>query len=147
MEILRGYETSMLKQILQYWDQAGERPYEVLQEKGLYDDFLKYLESSSLIITDAVYRGTSRRGYLKKGDLFTYPYPTSWSYSYQAAYNFVEEEDNPVILSFYTPYPFKGLVNNYNTYSEQEIILAPMTLQVIDVIKKGKVTLIKVTPI
>ena len=35
----------MLKRILQLWDQAGERPCEVLKEEGLYDDFMKIIDS------------------------------------------------------------------------------------------------------
>ncbi len=48
----------MLKLILQTWDQAGERPYEVLQQEGLYDDLLRVLDSSPIVLDQHIFRGT-----------------------------------------------------------------------------------------
>lgn len=36
--------TSIHNKYLQIWEQAGEHPYEVLQEMGTYDTFLELLE-------------------------------------------------------------------------------------------------------
>lgn len=136
----------MLKHILQLWDQAGERPYEVLQEEGLYDDFIRYLDASSLSIPYPIFRGTRRHADLKINDLLSYGYPTSWSNSYDKAFNFVESGDTPVILSFTSVSPVRALLNPYNSYNEEEVIIHPITLRVTNKYTRGKTTVIDVVP-
>ncbi len=136
----------MLKLILQTWDQAGERPYEVLQHEGLYDDFLRFLYSSSILIDQHIFRGTKRHSDLNIGDLLNYSYPSSWSTSFDNAFNFVEEEQSPVVLSFFSPSPVNALYNPYNSYNENEVIIQPIILRITNKEKINGTTILEVTP-
>ena len=94
-----------------------------------------------------IFRGTRRHAELNVNDPLAYLYPTSWSSQFQNAYNFIEEEENPVVLSFFSSVPVKGLYNQYNSYGENEIILYPLILRVTKKDKVGKITMLEVTPI
>lgn len=137
----------MLKLILQTWDQAGERPYEVLKQEGLYDVLLRVLNSSPIVLDQSIFRGTKRHSELDVGDDLNYPYATSWSKSFDNALNFVEEEETPVILSLFSYNPINAIYNHYNSYGENEAIVQPITLRVTNKARIGKMTILEVTPI
>ena len=119
-----------MQPLLQLWDQAGERPYEVLIEEGVYDEFLRYLDSSRVYLDGPIFRGTRRHQGLVKGDLLDYGYPTAWTTRVETAFNFVQGEERPVILALSSNELVKGIDNPYNTYGENEVVLAPITLRV-----------------
>ena len=121
-----------IEELLRIWDQAGERPYEVLQELGVYDEFLQYLNESQVLPTQPIYRGTLRHQELQQDDLLEYTYPTSWSSSENIAKNFISEMPDPVILVFSANELVNGVYNTENTYDEREVILAPIIFTVID---------------
>lgn len=133
-----------MKYALQLWDQAGERPYEVLIHEGVYEPFMNYLESQSYYLDDTIFRGTQRHGELNIGDNLEYTYPTSWSTLFNSAYNFVYQEPFPVILSLYSKKPLKAISNQENTYKESEIILYPISLVVINKYIQDKVIILEV---
>lgn len=136
----------MLKLILQTWDQAGERPYEVLQQEGLYDDLLRVLDSSPIVLDQHIFRGTKRHSELDVGDVLNYPYATSWSKSFDNALYFVEEEETPVILSLFSYNSINAIYNHYNSYGENEAIVQPITLRVTNKARIGKITILELTP-
>ena len=70
-------ETSQLEYALKLWDQAVERPYEVLIEEGLYDQFIEVLQTQQYILQNNIFRGTVRHWELKEGDKLEYKYPTT----------------------------------------------------------------------
>lgn len=113
--------------MLMLWDQAGERPYEVLIQEGLYDEFMDILSSSSICTNANIYRGTMRHLDLQVGDFFTYDYPTSWTKNIKVATNFIDP--GQVILCI-KPSCLKALPNPYNSYGEEEFILHPTKFQV-----------------
>lgn len=135
-----------MKKLLQLWAQAGERPYEVLFEQGVYCDFLGYLNSSRMRLDSSIFRGTRRHQELVIGNLLDYTYPTSWSTRVEIAFNFVEEEKRPVILSFTSDQPVGWVCNPYNAYEENEIILAPTLLIVTSRIEMRDFILLQVVP-
>ena len=121
-----------LSEILSMWDQAGERPYIVLQDHGVYDDFLAYLDASEIYLVKPLYRGTLRHGKLQAGDILDYThYPTSWSQSETISSYFVDGMSNSVILQLVSDLPVRGISNTQNTFGEEEVILAPQRLKVI----------------
>lgn len=155
-DILSTKEAFDLTNALELWDQAGDRPYEVLQEEGVYDDFMKYLGSASYIIEKPLFRGSSRHAELKAGDILQYSYPTSWSLDKTAAARFIGEVNTPVIIILTSDKPIKGVKNYSNTYKEEEVIVYPIKVRVVNkymenlnninsLIKKD-VTILKVTP-
>lgn len=120
-----------MQNLLQLWEQAGERPYEVLIKEGVYDTFLSYLNSSYIKINEPIFRGTQRHQELKEGDILNYKYSTSWSDNFDNAFRFVEEEEDPVIFSLIPNKKIKGVFNPYNTYGENEFIIYPIVLKVV----------------
>jgi hypothetical protein len=134
----------MLKDALSYWDQAGERPYEVLIENGLDKFFSAQLEISTYMIKDKIYRGTSRHSQLEIGDTLDYRYPTSWSTNFENACNFVDGVDTPVILMLSSVSLIKAIENTENTYKENEVIVSPIILSVIKKYQKKNLTILEV---
>lgn len=120
-----------MKNALLLWNHAGERPYEVLIEHGIYDAFLRELRGSSLQCVDPIFRGTRRHQELQIGDYLDYHYATSWSDDLKVALTFAESASRPVVLSL-IGYGIRGVENPLNTYSEKELVLHPLRLQVID---------------
>jgi hypothetical protein len=122
-----------LNHALQLWDQAGERPYEVLIQEHLYERFIRVLESQQFKLTYTIFRGTARHSELDTGDKLLYPYPTSWSSSFGCAKQFIEEVKWPVISSLNQNLniTIKALFNNQNTYNEKEIIIAAITFKIL----------------
>ena len=116
-----------LNEALSMWDQAGERPYEVLMEYGLYDLLLNSLTDD---ISGTFYRGSPRCLDLEVGDVKVYSIATAWTESYSVATNFVYDCDRKAILVLEGT--MKGIYNYMNTYDEDEVILAPMELVVTD---------------
>ncbi len=135
-----------MRRLLELWEQAGERPYEVLIEEGLYDEFLRELNSSLVQLDGSLLRGTRRHQELTKGRSLDYTYPTAWSTSFESAFHFVEEEERPVILSLSSKRPIKGVFNPYNTYQEEEVILAPLRLRVTERYDYDDYILLEVIP-
>nr|WIL02946.1 hypothetical protein Cbor_119 [Cedratvirus borely]WIL03407.1 hypothetical protein Cplu_114 [Cedratvirus plubellavi] len=117
----------ILEKMLRIWDQAGERPYEVLMEQGLYDEFMSILSSSTICTEDLIYRGTMRHLDLQVGDRFTYSYPTSWTADIKVATNFIEPGRAILCIE---PSCLRALPNPYNSYGEEEFILYPASFQV-----------------
>lgn len=113
------------------WDQAGERPYEVLKEEGLYDDFMKALNSTSYNLQFPLYRGTIRHSEKVVGDVIDYVEPSSWSSNPENASRFILEAENPVLLQLVTQGLVKAVENPKNTYGEEEFILYPCQLQIV----------------
>ena len=129
---------SELEELLLIWDQAGERPYEVLQELGKYDRFLDYLDEGQIQLGQPLYRGTRRHQELQRGDVLKYYYATSWSSDQEIAERFVDGTINPVILIFSSTDVNRGIHNYMNTYDEGEVIFAPFNLLVTDRIEIGE---------
>lgn len=113
--------------MLKIWDQAGERPYEVLQEEGLYDEFMDILSSSILCTKYNIYRGTMRHLNIRVGDEFIYTYPTSWTQNIKVATNFISPGH---VIFCIEPSCLRALPNTYNSYGEEEFILYPTSFQV-----------------
>ena len=120
-----------LTNALELWDQAGDRPYEVLQEESVYDAFMKHLESCSYVITKALFRGSSRHADLEMGDILDYKYPTSWSLDKIAATRFIAEAKMPVIILLTSSKPIRALENHSNTYNESEVVVHPLKVCVV----------------
>ena len=139
-------DQDLLEEVLSYWDQAGQRPYEVLIEQGLYEFFLGQLEKASLMLENKIYRGTGRHSQLGVGDILLYTYPTSWTYDLDTAKLFVEELPNGVILVFSSDQPIKAIENHKNTYREDEVIIHPLNLKVIKKYEKKGLTILEVSP-
>lgn len=119
-------EEDLLNHCLQLWDQAGERPYEVLKQENLYDQFMNYIKDLEINNIGNLFRGTRRHSELNIGDKITYDYPSSWSESYENSLNFVAEETIPVIIKLNTnKNKLFGIYNNQNSYNEKEYILYP----------------------
>jgi hypothetical protein len=115
-------EEDKLIYALQLWDQAGERPYEVLIKENLYDSFLEHIKNMEIDHDGFLYRGTRRHSELNIGDKFVYNYPTSWSTNYDNASNFVEQKQVIIKLNVNANKVF-GIYNDQNSYGEKEYIL------------------------
>lgn len=140
-----------IDEILTMWDQAGDRPYEVLIEYGKYDLFIAYLNQQSINLDGNIYRGTRRHHDLHIGNELSYTYPTSWSLERDKANNFVDGVDHPVILVLSSTTPIKAIYNDQNSYNELEMILHPIKLiiknKTIITIVNHDVTILEVQPI
>ena len=143
----------MLRKILEDWDQAGERPYKVLQELGYYDYFMDFLGEQEIYLSDCLYRGTVRHYDLLIGDILDYNYPTSWTSDYQIASYFIEDSPKQVILELCPAIdenneeiPINGILNQYNSYDEQEAILHPQILIVSEIRYDGFIKIISLSP-
>jgi len=136
----------MLNKALSYWNEAGERPYEVLIEEGLYDYFITHIQKQSLLIEGNIYRGTKRHFQLKIGETLRYENPTSWTTNFEIAKRFIEGVDKPVILVLSSFQPLKAIFNYNNTYQEEEVIIDTMTLRVINKDQNDKLTILEVVP-
>ena len=90
-------DTKTINLALQLWDQAGEMPYEVLQERGLLDGFVQFLKKSKLKV-GTIFRRTSCHRELEVGQQLEYLYPTSWTSSLENASYFVEHSDDPNVV-------------------------------------------------
>lgn len=124
-------DSVLLRNCLQLWDQAGERPYEVLKEENLYDVFLDHIKNIEVDDVEHLYRGTKRHSDLNIGDKISYTYPSSWSSSYNNAKNFVDEENIKVIIKLnVSNNKLFGIYNDYNSYDEKEYIMYPFTLTI-----------------
>jgi hypothetical protein len=130
---------SLLIQCLQLWDQAGQRPYEVLIEEDVYDFFLDVLDHASYNLEDNpiseyLYRGTSKNN-IEIGTIITYDHPSSWSESYEVAERFIiPPGKNPIrtILCLTSETPLRAIYNFENSYEESEVIVAPIRLEIFD---------------
>ena len=80
------------------------------------------------------------------GDILEYIYPTSWSSNYDNTFNFVGDEINPVIIVLTPHNQINSIINTYNTYDENEIMLAPITFVVTNKEKINNITLLEVEP-
>jgi hypothetical protein len=123
-----------LEEILRVWDQAGERPHELLQEMGLYPQLLAALRTQSAG-PRRVYRGTVRHAELVVGDTLVYDRPTSWSVARDKAALFIENSTIPTPTSCSPPRTVmlslraaRVLPNPHNSYGEEEAILPPSVL-------------------
>lgn len=115
---------------LSLWDSAGERPHELLAEYDLYEYLLDNM--SNVTINNELYRGSNRYYGVSIGDKINYKDAKSWSFELETAKNFVDGTANPTILVL-DESVVTGIINGNNTYNEDEIILAPMILQVVSV--------------
>ena len=146
-------EGSLLRDCLEMWDEAGDNPYEVLKEEGVYDFFMNVLNAQSVTLCDHIYRGTLRHGELKVGDTIEYTLPKSWTFNIKTASEFIEVDPvvypNAVILRFMSPYPFIGIHNPYNKNREEEFITGPINLLITGRFKtkKGNFRILDVTPV
>lgn len=118
-----------MDELLKIWSEAGERPYELLQELNRYEEFLDYLNKSILNIK--IYRGTTRHKELEVNDTLTYLYATSWSFDFEVAKKFIQHDENGVILVLELN-NIKGVINNNNSYDEKEVVIAPNEFKVIN---------------
>ena len=118
---------------LQLWNYAGERPYEVLIQEGVYDQFVDHLKSQTYDFDqdEYIYRGTRRHSELEIGGVLEYTYPTSWTLDRDMSMRFIEGESNGVILAFRSDQPIMAMYNEENSYEELEVIVYPITLIVI----------------
>lgn len=134
----------MLQKALLCWSEAGNRPYEYLQEEGLYDDFMTALSKSSCHLETKLYRGTHRHSELLIGDILTYEYPTSWSSSHSVALRFIEKTENPVMLELLPENnSIQAIENILNRRNEHEFILFPLKLRVVKKDFDGKITVLQ----
>ena len=134
-----------LTQCVELWQGAGSRPYEVLIEEGVYDDFLKLIEDSFYDIeqnqiSHLIYRGLFvEKDRYKVGDIIEFEYPHSWTENYDMALNFTgnyESEEKGIILSLAPKHPLKGIsICGFNDkfYDEEEIILCPLKVRVLKI--------------
>jgi hypothetical protein len=141
-----GVEMSSFETILQTWDQAGQRPYLVLQELGLYDQLLQMLNDSKMNFSDSIFRGTVRHFDLQPGDVLNYEYATSWSDNLPNAMNFVDGTATPVILKFTSEREIGAVPNHCNTYDENEVIIEPLRLRVVKRKFINSITFLSVIP-
>lgn len=119
-----------LSKMLFYWDQAGERPYQLFKDMKIYDKFIQYLDISCYI-NENIYRGTRRHQELEINDILDYQYPTSWSLNQNIAENFIIGVETPVLLIYSSENAIKGLKNEYGMNDEEEFILYPSKLKII----------------
>ena len=82
--------------------------------------------------TKLYYRGTGRHQELRRGDILKYDYPTSWTADQEIAESFVEGVEDPVILILDAVGTIRGIHNYMNTYDEAELILGPVSLEVLN---------------
>ena len=137
-----------LEYALRLWDQAGERPSEVLEEEGLLDFFLEQLERSRYDLSQVtLYRGGTRNQELQKYNVKDYNYISSWSLSKEIASYFFEGADTKVMFVLNGPGAIHALENHYNTYNELEVIVAPIKLVVTSRVVIDSITYLYVTPL
>ena len=131
---------------LQMWDQAGERPYELLKEHNLLDILINSIFEESFSLEEPIYRGTRRHSQLEIGDILKYDYPTSWSIEKSIAEKFNDEELTPVIIELSSNNSIHALYNHLNSYQEFEVIVNPISLIVNDKYMENNTTILKVSP-
>ena len=147
-------DTKTINLALQLWDQAGEMPYEVLQERGLLDGFVQFLKKSKLKV-GTIFRRTSCHRELEVGQQLEYLYPTSWTSSLENASYFVEHSDDPnvVILCLIANKELQAIYNRRknifpihmyekNMYGKKEVIIHPIVLTVTEKQYKGNVCML-----
>ena len=117
------------RDMLQVWSEYGERPFDGIIEMGKPAEFLQMLYQNRVF--GPFFRGTLRHGELEIGDIFEYTYPTSWSYEEETAKNFIEGLF-PATLLIIPESELAGVENTENSHREQEAILAPFKLTVLD---------------
>lgn len=134
-----------LTQCVELWQNAGSRPYEVLIEEGIYDQFFEIVKNSFYDINQNPISGWIYRGLFvekdkyKVGDIIEFQYPHSWTENYNTALNFsgnYEDEEKGIILSLAPKQPLKGIsICGFGDelYDEEEIILFPLKLKVIGI--------------
>ena len=125
-------ECDHLEEILQTWDQAGERPYEVLKELNMLETLMDKLNRSNFQLDESIilYRGSSRNQELVINDVKIYEYPTSWTFSEDIALRFVDDCENRVIFRLSGERILNALENNHNSYGEEEVIIAPFNVTI-----------------
>lgn len=89
-------------------------------------DLLAMLANSTLDLEQALYRGTDRHQQLKVGDVHSYP--SSWAFKLSNALNFINEGGVVFALQ---PCVLHAIVNHYNSYGENEVIVAPFSFTVV----------------
>lgn len=117
-------------EMLGYWDQAGERPYEMIIDVGLTDVLHNLLNRSYFSLNVPLYRGTTRNLDLDVGDIKEYDYPSSWSTERKIASYFIDGVEGVIIVIDKSDIEIHAIVNNQNTYDEREVIVSPIRLQV-----------------
>lgn len=131
-----------LYDMMQIWAEAGERPHEVFIEEGIFHDFMDMLALQNIVIDDDyIFRGTRRHEELSIGDILKYEKPTSWSTQEKIATFFIDECVNKVLLILKNC-KLVGSINEANYgcgHKEDEIVLAPRDLKVVDKQIKGDV--------
>jgi len=135
-----------LQKALGYWAEAGEKPYEVLIEEGIYDFFIDHLLNSSLKLNGCIYRGTRRHADLEIGEKLLYTYPTSWTYNKNIAKLFVEESQNGVILILCSKNPIQAIENHQNSHGEDELVVNPLSLEIVNKYEDNGLIILEVTP-
>jgi len=125
-------EPKRLREALEIWQSASERPYQALIEDGYYEEFLEELSRRILVLEKDIYRGTDTRINLELGEIFEYTYPTSWSFDYDCALNFVKEYKDVCVLHLRRGDKVHGIINNRNEHGEEEFILDKMRLKVVN---------------
>lgn len=133
--------------ILSTWEQAGERPYEVLDAEGLLPTLHDYLIKNNIIIPNPIYRGTYRHFELQPNDIHKYEYITSWTESMDVAKNFIEDMEHQVIFCLTSDKPLNALYNYKNLYNEKEYIIAPINIKITQKLLIDNFILFHVIPI
>lgn len=142
--------TTKLELALQTWDQAGERPHELLAEEGMLDDLMETLNNRVIDLSKTslprLFRGTRRHSELNMGDTFEYTYPTSWSFSLNCAKLFIGTLETQVIFQI-EDVCVKGMKNTENSNNEHEAILYPLKFKVISKAKIDDIIYFELSPI
>lgn len=139
--IVQIMESSM-NHMLELWSQAGDRPYEVLIKEGLYDQFLEILNSLSYHIEDKLYRGLYQCSEIRIDN----EYPTSWSLDMETALNFTNREVGSTVLCLSSDHSICAIESDNDYYQENEVVIAPINLRIVNVTELRGIQVIEVVP-
>ena len=131
-----------MNHMLELWSQAGNRPYEVLIEKGLYDQFLEILNSQSYHIEDKLYRGLCYCSEIRMEN----EHPTSWSLDMETALNFTNREVGSTVLCLGSDYPIHAIESDNDYYQENEVVIAPIDLRIVNITESRGIRVMEVVP-
>ncbi len=142
--------SEILIKCIELWQQAGDKPHEVLIQEGVYEYFLSELEKNVYDInenpsSDKIYRGLSGIR-PKKGDYIEFQHPHSWTEDYEVALHFKGDPgtDNEGVILCLTPNKLLKAMNvesvlSNTFYHESEIIVEPLKLKVVRIQENGDV--------
>lgn len=137
LNLLQKSRKKLLENTLQIWGEYGDSPHKLFETDADYLEnynminFRQDLEKK--INKYPLFRYTRRLNNPKVGNKITYDRPTSWTFNEKVVKNMTQgmkpEEFKYMVLEDNA----KGIFNNTNMYGEDEVILRPITLEIISI--------------